>query len=57
MKKYEIEDIVACLRNSAMMLQIADNDRPNLNNLNCKQAELLRAVAEYLEDTKLGGTP
>ncbi len=57
MEKYEMKDIVTCLRNSAMILGIADNDKPNLNKLNCKQAELLLAVADYLEDTELGGTP
>jgi hypothetical protein len=46
---YQLADIIKCMRNSAVMLNIADNDRPNLQALNRKQAELLSAAADDLE--------
>jgi hypothetical protein len=49
MATYSITDIVACMRNSAKMLEIADHDKRPLNILNCKHAELLRAAADDLE--------
>jgi hypothetical protein len=49
MAQYKITEIVACMRNSARMLIVADNNEPKLNRLNVKQAELLCAAADDLE--------
>ncbi len=47
--QYKMTDIVSCMRNSAKMLEIADHREQKFNDLNTKQAALLRAAADDLE--------
>jgi hypothetical protein len=51
----QIKQIIACCRNSAVMLEIADGDIPDkekrerIQKLNRAQAQLLRDGADFLE--------
>lgn len=48
-QQYKISEIVACMRNSAVMLWVADHENKTLHELNQKQANLLNAAANDLE--------